>query len=171
MPTGQTSIRLDSELLRAVDDLAKQRGASRTDIMEQALRAFLRTGGEHTIAGAMLPAGFTPAFETWLTSVSESTGASMAAILALDVRVQVPVVYVGLLHPFAAKQARDSGMVRLQLYDESDPTSQFVAPIPRGLILGWETQEVEFARNRLILFWGATDGNTLVRALRHPFGG
>jgi hypothetical protein len=168
MATGQTSIRLDSELLRAVDDLAGQRGVSRTEIMEKALQAFLRTGGEHTIAGAMLPAGFTPAFDTWLASISEKTGAIRVAILALDPRARVPVVYIGIVHPFASKKARDSGVVELQLFDEAEPTRPMVVSIPRGLIVGWDSQEAEATRDRLMIFWGASNGNALVRALRQP---
>jgi hypothetical protein len=168
MATGQTSIRLESELLRALDDLAKQRGMSRTEVMEKAIQAFLQAGGEQTIAGAMLPAGFTPAFENWLASITEKTGAITVAILALDLRARIPVIYSGVVQPFAARQARESGTVQLQLFDERAPTQLIVVPIPRGLILGWETQNLEVTRDRMMIFWGAADGNALARAIRAP---
>lgn len=109
-------------------------------------------------ASGALPASFTPAFDAFLTESTDKW--PQVPILLRTAHPAGDVVYSGLLK--VDNKWRDRrGFVVLKI--ETTPFNYtLIAPIPRGLIVGWSfDQDGEYYR--LLTQQGCGDGNEFVR--------
>lgn len=163
MPNEQLSLRVDADLLKRVDEVAKRAGMSRTQIVERSLEYAV---GRTELGGGVLPAGLTPQFQAYLESIAESGG--FITLLVLDPTGRQAWTFSGAIRNFDAKRALESGFVTVMVYEVNEVAQGIEVPIARASVVAWQREASRSLRHTLGHLWRAIDGNDYVARFPKP---
>ena len=129
MATEQVSLRLDGDVLGKVDDEARRRGLTRTQMIEEALHYWMTRSA---IAGGLVPGGFTQPFHDLLVELAKTGG--YVTLLTLDPTGR-PWVFTGAVLKHDATSALASGFLSIRVQESDHLTQGPEVPIPRASII------------------------------------